>query len=220
MQTLSHLPVIFNGLAPGYSPKMPYGNALLDGPVAGGEAEACAPANSTEWLNQLTIEIHAVLKHKYFVCHGEDQGDGSTPQAIAFRLYHFASMMLDYDPARTVYESYFSTGASNLGVQPESWVVPQRPDKPSVFQTSDLLKASGVYGRSYTACYVWGKLVGPCGVLVNATSHTASYPWNALRYRHTLVLAGSGVYDGATARANGPAPPSSMAAFSGEVVFP
>jgi hypothetical protein len=213
-------PVIFNGLASGYNKQLPAQIALLDGPVAGGEAEVCATKTTVQWLNELTVQIHAVLKHKYFVCHNEDASDGSTASAIAWRQWQFASLVIDYDLNYSVYESYFAVGPSNLRVQPESWVVPTQPVKPTINYTTDLLKATGVYGRTYKACYVMGVLVGACGVLVNANPTTVAYPWSKLRYQHTLLLSGSGVYDGATASANGPAPATSIPAYSGEIVFP
>lgn len=220
MQTFSGKPIIFNGLAPGYHKTMPLANALLDGPAAGGEAEACAPPNTTEWLNQIAIEIHAVQKGKYFVCHGNDSSDGSTPQAIAYRQYQFASMMLDYDLTHTVYESYFGVGASNLRVEPESEVVMESPVKATVNVASDLFKAGGSYARRYKTCYVAGVVVGGCAAVVNPTSAAVPYPFSATPFHHTMLLVGSGIYDGATVSALGPAPSTTVAPYSGEVVFP
>jgi hypothetical protein len=220
MQAYSGKPVFFNGLAAGYNKQMPPANALLDGPVAGGEMETCAPQNTTEWLNQVAIEIHAVQKQKYFVCHNEDNSDGSTPQAIAFRNYQFATMMLDYDLAHTVYESYFAVGSSALQVQPESEVVMENPIKTTINAATDLLKSGGSYVRRYKTCYVAGVVVGGCAVVVNPTSATVSYPFGATAFHHTMLLQGSGVYDGATVSAQGPAPATTVAAYSGEVVFP
>jgi len=218
MQTFTGKPVFFNGLAAGYNKQMPAANALLDGPVAGGEMETCAPQNTTEWLNQVAIEIHAVQKQKYFVCHNEDSTDGSTPQAIAFRNYQFATMMLDYDIAHTVYESYFAVGSSSLQVQPESEVVMEYPVKTTINLATDLLK-SGTYVRRYKTCYVAGVVVGGCAAIVNPTSAAVSYPFTASVFHHTMLLQGSGLYDGATVSAQGPAPASALAPYSGEVVF-
>jgi hypothetical protein len=219
MQAFSGKPIIFNGLAAGYNKQMPLANALLDGPVAGGEAETCAPANTTEWLNQVTIEIHAVQRQKYFVCHGEDSSDGSTPQAIAYRNYHFATMMLDFDPNHTVYESYFSVGASNLRVQPESAVVMENPYKQTINLTTDLLKPGGAYARRYRDCYVNGSDVGQCAAVVNPTSAPVAFPFGWVHYQHTMLLTGSGIYDGATVSNLGPAPAATLAPYSGEVAF-
>jgi len=220
MQTFTGKAIMFNGLAPGYNKNMPYASALLSGPVAGGEAEACAPSNTTEWLNQITEEIAAVQNQKYFLCHGNDQSDGSTPQAIAFRNYHFASMMLDFDPAHTIYEPYFSVGASNLRVQPESEVVMLHPYKTAVNVPTDLLTTSGVYVRRYRTCWVAGTLIGQCAAVVNPTNAAVKFPYPATWYQHTMLLEGSGVYDGATVSALGPAPSTSVGAYSGEIVFP
>ena len=220
MQAFTGKPVIFNGLAAGYNKNMPATNALLDGPVAGGEAEACAPSNTVEWLNELVIQIHAVLTKKYFVCHGNVDTDGSTPQAIAFRNYHFASMMLDYDLQHTVYESYWAVGPSNLRVEPESEVVMINPMKAPITSPADLLKFGGSYGRRYGKCYVAGVLVGPCAALVNPHSTSVPYPYPPTRYTHTMLLTGSGVYDGGTVSALGPAPGATLAPYSGEVLFP
>lgn len=224
MQAFTGKPVIFNGLAPGYGRRMPYSNDLLDGPVAGGEAEACAPNDATKWLNQLTIEIHAVRRHKYFLCHGNDASDGSTPQAIAYRMYHFASMMLDFDLTRTIYESYFGVGPSNLRVQPESEVVPTDPVRVFVSSTADLLRAGGAYARRYRTryrtCYVAGSKLGECVVVVNPTNAAVPFPFPLAHYRHTLLLEGSGILDGGTVTALGPAPAASVAPFSGEIAFP
>ena len=220
MQAFTGKPVFFNGLAAGYNKQMPATNALLDGPVAGGEMETCAPANVTEWLNQVTIEIHAVQKQKYFVCHNEDGSDGSTPQAIAFRTYQFATMMLDYDIAHTVYESYFGVGPSNLQVQPESEVVMESPVKATINTPADLLKPGGAYVRRYKTCYVAGVVIGACAAAVNPTSAGVPYPFAPTAFKHTMLLQGSGIYDGATVSALGPAPATTIAPYSGEVVFP
>ena len=183
MQAFSGKPIIFNGLAAGYNKNMPPTNALLDGPAAGGEAEACAPSNTTEWMNELLIQIHAVENHKYFVCHGNVSTDGSTPQAIAFRNYHFASMMLDYDLQHTVYESYWAVGPSNLRVEPESEVVPINPEKP-ISSPADMLKIGGSYARRYGKCYVAGVLVGQCAAVVNPTNAAVPYPSSPPRFTH------------------------------------
>jgi hypothetical protein len=220
MQVFSGKPIFFNGLAPGYNKNMPPSNALLDGPVAGGEAEACAPSNITEWLNQITIQIHVVQKNKYFVCHGNDTSDGSTPQAIAYRAYQFATMMLEYDPAHTIYESYFAVGPSNLRVQPESEVVMLKPYLPQINLPTDLLRTGGSYVRRYRLCYVAGVFVGQCAAVVNPNSTTATYPFAPTRFQHTMLLQGSGVYDGSTVSALGPAPSLTLAPYSGEIVFP
>ena len=220
MQAFSGKKIFFNGLATGYNKRMPPADDLLDGPVAGGEAEACAPYDTTKWLNQVSIEIHAALRHKYFVCHGNDTGDGSTPQAIAYRLYHFATMMLDFDVAKTIYESYFAVGPSNLRVQPESEVVMSDPVKLRIVSPVDLLRTGGAYGRRYRTCYVAGAKVGECVVVVNPTSAPVPFPFPIYRYKHTLLLVGSGVYDGATVSALGPAPAPNVAAFTGEIAFP
>lgn len=219
MQAFSGKPIIFNGLAPGYHTWMPLANALLDGPAAGGEAEACAPPNTTEWLNQLAIEIHAVQRQKYFVCHGNDTSDGSTPQAIAYRNYHFASMMLEFDPRYTIYESNFGVGASNLRVEPESGVVMLNPYKQNINVATDLLKPGGAYARRYKDCYVNGTDVGQCAAVVNPTKVAVPFPFTWVHYQHTMLLTGSGIYDGATVSNLGPAPATTVAPYSGEVAF-
>ncbi len=219
MQAFSGKAILFNGLAAGYNKLMPATNALLDGPVAGGEAEACAPSNTTEWMNELIIQIHAVQRQKYFICHGNLTTDGSTPQAIAFRNYHFASMMLDYDINHTIYESYWAVGLSNLRVEPESEVVMLNPLKAVINTPADLLKPGGAYGRRYGKCYVAGVYVGACAAVVNPNSTPVAYPYPPTRYTHTMLLTGSGVYDGATVSAAGPAPGATLAPYSGEVVF-
>jgi len=219
MQAFSGKPIIFNGLAAGYNKRMPLADALLDGPVAGGEAETCAPSNTTEWLNQVTIEIHALQRQKYFVCHGEDTSDGSTPQAIAYRIYHFATMMLDFDPNHTIYESYFAVGASNLRVQPESGVFMENPYKERISLPSDLLKTGGAYARRYRDCYVNGTDVGQCAAVVNPTSVAVPFPFGWVHYQHTMLLTGSGIYDGATVSNLGPAPATTMAPYSGQIAF-
>ena len=220
MQQFSGKPVIFNGLAPGYHKWMPLAAALLTGPAAGGEAEVCAPQNTTEWLNQIAIQILAVQNHKYFVCHNEDLTDGSTPQAIAFRNYQFATMMLEYDPQYTVYESYYAVGASNLRVQPESEVVLLDPYKSSIATAADLLKPGGAYARRYRTCYVDGTMVGQCAAVVNPTSVAVKSPLAWLHFQHTMLLQGSGIYDGATVSALGPAPSTTLAPYSGAIEFP
>jgi len=219
MQSFSGKSIFFNGLAAGYNKNMPLAAALLTGPVSGGEAETCAPVKSPEWLNQITIQILAVQNHKYFVCHNEDTSDGSTPQAIAFRNYQFATMMLEYDPNYTVYESYFGVGASNLKVQPESEVVLLNPYKATINSSNDLLKTGGAYARRYKNCYVVGVSVGQCAAVVNPNATSVPFPFGWIHYQHTMLLTGSGLYDGATVSNLGPAPATTVAPYSGEVAF-
>ena len=220
MQAFSGKPVIFNGLAAGYSKQFPPQDALLDGPAAGGEAEACAPPSYAEWLDEMIIQIHALRNGKYFFCHGNLTTDGSTPEAIAYRQYQFATLMLDYDPALTVYESLWAVGPSNLKVQPESEVVMLKPSLPTINVPADLLMTGGVYARRYEKCYVAGALIGPCAAVVNPRGTAATYPFVAGKFNHTMVLQGSGIFDGATVSALGPAPGATLAPHSGEVVFP
>lgn len=219
MQQFSGRAILFNGLAAGYNKNMPAASALLTGPVAGGEAETCAPIKTAEWLNQIAIQILTVQNHKYFVCHNEDQSDGSTPQAIAFRNYQFATMMLEYDPNYTVYESYFGVGASGLKVQPESEVVMLNPYKNTINSAADLLKPGGAYARRYKNCYVAGVSVGQCAAVVNPGTVAVPFPFTWVHYQHTMLLTGSGLYDGATVSNLGPAPANTLAPGVGEVAF-
>jgi len=220
MQRFTGKPIIFNGLSTGYNKRFPPQDALLDGPVAGGMAEVCAPANTTKWLNQIAIQIHAAARHKYFFCHNEDTTDGSTESSIAARIFMLSTLLMIYDPAKTVYIPNWSVGPSNLRVQPESAVVLLSPSK-HIASPSDLLKAGGAYSRRYRVCWVAGIQVAvDCAVVVNPTEVAVPFPYPARRFRHTLALHGSGVFENATADANGAAPAPLVNPYSAEIAFP
>ena len=84
---------------------------------------------------------------------------------------------------------------------------------------SGLKLDSGVYGREYRHCYIWGSAVGGCAAVVNPDRNEAhKYPYGD-KYKHTIVLSGDGVLDGGAIATDGPPPPDTLPPLGAVIVF-
>lgn len=211
-------PVIYNALSatdgPNVSPEI-----ALNRTAIGGMMEECyarlrpnTKATGQLWWVTERTELLMSREHKYFFCYGRDLTPAD--QAYDGRMYTFASFLLTYDPATSVLWEYYQT-PSGGHVMPESALVALDPVKP-VAGIADLRDRNGVFVREYRRCYAYGASVGPCAAAVNSDAE----PHNlVLRgFRRTLVLHGSGVFDGGSISENG-AMPSRLGPASAVIAF-
>ena len=220
-------PIIFNGLG-----------TLVDGPsqlspdiallpdAIGGELEGCYsnpdPNNpmphSTVWLTYENTEIQAVQSGKLFVCRGLSELPDTTSQP--YRLYMYASFLLTYSPATSIFSDKFTPANNGFGVEPENQLVAKDPVTFEPGDISQLALGTDVYGRAFKNCYYAGNWVGPCAAVVNDDSptHPHLFPWPG-QYHHTLVLSGGDILDGGTASTTGPPPPDFLPGESAVIVF-
>ena len=223
------MPIIYNGLSHiGNGSTQPAVEFQLNPTSQGGEAEECYVGRTPSgyhyapyWSGMENTEIGMAAAGKVFDCTGTDTTQASTSAGIALRTYYYASFLLAYDLNRSVAETEFTT-PSQVTVMPESQLVPEQPLVPTPSSIDGLMEPSGVYGREYAACYLRGALVGACAVVVNPNNpHDAplAFPWPT-KYRHTLTMQGSGLYDGGSVGTNGPSPPAKMAGASAVIAFP
>lgn len=218
----SSIPVIFNGLNVLHNDGVSQAIALLSANATGGNYEHCYSDDTTAkmtgwlWTDIENTELEVAAAHKYFGC--ELRNSGSASAQTDSRLYALASFLLTYDPATSVlWEQYATT--SGLHVMPESQLVTLDPLTPAPASVASLQVSGGAYGRQYAQCYLAGKFVGSCVVVVNPLNGTSvPFPWP--QYTHTLALSGSGVLDGGTVSSTGPAPPVSVASGEAVIAFP
>lgn len=217
------IPVIFNGLGALNGQNVSLSIGLLGSTnTIGANFEHCYSDSGQpkmmgwDWQTIENSEIQTVARNKIFECQLRD----SIPAASSTdaRLYALASFLLTYNPASSILWEEYAT-ASGLHVEPESQLVVLDPVQSAPPSITGLLQAGGNFGRQYGQCYLAGKFVGPCAVVVNAdgqSAHTFPFP----QYAHTLVLSGGGVLDGGTVSTNGPAPPLVLGAGEAVIAFP
>jgi len=216
-------PVIYNGLG-NFGPGPTISTAIqLNPSTIGGMMELCYAAydgNGTKpganlWRSEEQTEIDMVAGGKLFICRGDNMANAN--QRIPNRLYMIGSFLLTFNPATTIISETFAT-PTKFGVEPEDELVPTAPLKSTPSTIAGLKQASGVYGREYGSCYLAGKLIGACAVVVNSDSTSEAFPWRT-KYHHTLALSGGGILDGGTVSAAGPAPPAYVPALSSVISF-
>jgi hypothetical protein len=215
------IPVIFNGLNIFNGQSTSESMALLQSSnTIGASLEHCYSDNSQpkmggwQWQTTENTELQVAARNKLFFCITRNSSSASTQSNP--RIYTLASFLLTYNPSKSVlWEQYATT--SGFHVEPESQLVVLNPLVPTPSSISGLQQNGGAYGREYGRCYYAGKFVGPCAVVVNATSSPVPFPFP--QYGHTLVLSGGGILDGGTAATNGAAPPSSLAPTEAAIVF-
>lgn len=219
--TSSH-PVVFSGYA--LSPDA--ANIIGLSSVLGATVEECYIGVSqpsppyrtgTLWTQRENLQLAAAAHGKLFFCYNNGGEDGETSTAL--RKYVYASFLMTYSATSSVLWETFTT-PSGLHVFPETKLVPTDPLVATPSSVSTLLKSTGVYAREYGACYLDGSNVGPCAAVVNS-SLTASYAMPALSttYAHTLAISGYGSLDGGTVATDGPAPPATVPAETGLILF-
>jgi hypothetical protein len=227
MDSQLSLPIVYNGLGliPGGGPG-PGPSIGLNPTTKGGMSEDCYSGRTPtgfffapHWEGTENTEIQMAQAGKLFICQADWYQQASS--SMRQRLYFYASFLLTYDRSSQMVGSRFLT-PSALHVMPEAQLVPTNPLKSTPSDIKGLLEPSGLYGREYGACYYRGSYVGACAVVVNPTNPrwnpSLKFPWPS-KYHHTLVMSGAGVYDGGTARVDGPAPPADVPGATGIIAF-
>lgn len=113
------------------------------------------------------------------------------------RLFQYASFLLTYDPAYSVYQTAYQSPPSTFAVLPETQFVPMDPQIP-VADLDDLRTSGGAYVQKFQYCYYRHKLVGACMVAVNPGTSPVDVPVTG--YTRSMVLSGNGVLDGGEVR--------------------
>ncbi len=214
------LPVIYNGLG-NFDGHTVSKVLALNASAIGGMQESCyAQLGSVhsvggwQWEATEDTEIRMAEAGKYFFCYGRDLTPAT--QAYPSRMYTDASFLLTYDPSTSVLWEYYKT-PTGAHVMPESQLVALNPVNGDVHDIAQLRQANGSYVREYGACYLAGRPVGPCAAAVNpdAVAHSLSLPG----YSRTLVLSGSGVFDGGTVSIGNQPPPAQLAPLQAIIAF-
>lgn len=212
-------PVIYNALS-NFNGHGVSREIALNASAIGGMLEECysqllpnSRATGWRWWVDEQTEQQMAAAHKYFFCYGRDLTPAD--QAIDSRIYTYASFLLTYDPRTSVLWEYYQT-PTHAHVMPETQLVAWNPVR-GVNRIADMRVDGGLYVREYRNCYLDGKRVGACVAAVNPDDD--SHPFTLRGYNRTLVLRGSGVFDGGTVSANGPAPPQSVAPHTAVIAF-
>jgi hypothetical protein len=212
-------PVIYNGLNDFSGHGVAREIALNRGAI-GGMMEECYAQLSADhrvggwrwWATEQT-EIAMAHDRKYFFCYGRDLTPAD--QAFDSRMYTYASFLLTYDPRTTVLWEYYKT-PSGGHVMPESQLVAWNPVK-RVGRVAQLRSRGGAFVREYRKCYVDGRFVGACAAAVNPDS--TEHDTGLRGYRRTLVLQGSGIFDGGSVRIVNRPPPEDLPPLGATIAF-
>lgn len=212
-------PVIYNALEDfkghGVSKEI-----ALNASAMGGMLEECysqlrpnTRASGWRWYVDEQTELEMAQQHKYFFCYGRDLTPAD--QAIESRIYTYASFLLTYDPNTSVLWEYYQT-PTHGHVMPESQLVALDPVR-GISNVNQLRARGGLYVREYRKCYIDAKYAGACVAAVNPDDDAHAFTFKG--YSRTLALHGSGVFDGGTVSANGPAPATSVPPLSAVIAF-
>lgn len=219
MQRALNYPILYNGLN-NFSDRTVSISIGLNQTAIGGMMEECYGSSPSQprlggdrWYVAEQTELQMAAARKLFFCYDNDTEPAQG--AHDSRLYVLGSLLLTYDPSTTALWEYFQ-GPSHFHVMPEVQLVPLQPHA-QPRSIDELRTPSGVYERKYGACYLAGRLEGPCTVAVNPD--TSPHAVDLAGYRRTLQLSGAGIVDGGTVRVSAPAPPSELMALSAVVAF-
>ena len=212
------VPVVYNALSDfdghGISKEI-----ALNKTAAGGMMEECysqLPPNTRSggwrWYVTEQTELRMAQDRKYFFCYGRDVTPAD--QATESRLYTYASFLLTYDLKTSVLWEYYQT-PTHAHVMPETQLVPLKPVR-RINNVAQLRYRGGLYVREYRKCYIASRYAGACVAAVNPDDDP--HDFNLRGYKRTLVLHGSGVFDGGTVSADGPRP-GSVAPHSAVIAF-
>lgn len=212
-------PVIYNGLND-FNGHGVAREIALNRSAAGGMMEECYAQLDADhrvggwrwWATQQT-ELQMAREGKYFFCYGRDLTPAD--QAYDSRMYTYASFLLSYDLRTTVLWEYYKT-PSGGHVMPESQLVALDPVK-RITRVAQLRAGSGAFVREYRKCYLGGRFVGACAAAVNPDAGAHESPLRG--YRRTLVLQGSGVFDGGSVRIDNRPPPEDLQPLSAVIAF-
>ena len=202
----AHLPVIFENLANHHGSTVSQSAALVGAPnvIAGllefcfangyGGDDARAKEAGEIWSVEENTVLQVIAEHRMLICYNYPSS-AATAQAYDQRGYILASLLLTFDPRESVLGEAVAT-PSGVPVEPEAAFVPLQPVLPAPRAIDGLRTASGAYAREYGACYLRGKLVGGCAVVVNPNAILpVAFPYRD-GYRRTLQIAGRGIVDG------------------------
>lgn len=214
------VPIIYNGLNffDGHNVSQ---TIALNQNAIGGMMEECYAQFKPDhrvagWMWNATEQTELRMAHdgKYFFCYGRDLTPAD--QAYDSRIYTYASFLLTYDPRTSVLWEYYKTPTGGH-VMPESRLVTLNPVKRNISSIEQLRTPEGIYMRAYQQCYIAGKPAGACVAIVNPDddAHALSLPG----YRRTLVLNGSGVFDGGTVSVQNTAPPRTLGPRAAAIAF-
>jgi hypothetical protein len=204
------VPMFVNTLGAGSYPDQQVGFAQASN-VIGAMCEECYAAynsskvdyaiGGTTWQHTENAEIAMVAMHKIFWDYARAIGDPTAETGL--RTFIYASFLLTYDPSYAMLQEAFQS-ASGFPIMPETGLVPMNP----ATTATDVggYATSGLYMRTFGACFYRGASVGACAVLVNPSGSAVPIPPTA--YAHSMALTGGGVLDGGSASFTAPAPTS------------
>jgi hypothetical protein len=199
-------PVVYNALSH-YNGHGVSKEIALNAAAIGGMMEECYSqlepnprATGWRWYADEQTELDMARDGKFFFCYGRDLMPAD--QAYESRLYTYASFLLTYDISTSVLWEYYQT-PTHAHVMPESQLVALDPVR-SIRSVTQLRERGGLYVRQYGKCYIAGRFEGACVAAVNPDAD--SHPFALTGYTRSLVLHGSGVFDGGTVTADGPPP--------------
>ena len=171
----------------------------------------------TYWQQTENTELLMARLGKIFICNEKTHEAPTFEDSVAARTYAEASVLLSYGLTSTMVRQNF-VAPSKFDVGPELEIVAMAPTSPAPETVDGLRTSTGAYGREYASCYIAGKAVGPCAAAVNSDRDVAHrFPFAG--YAHTLVLTGSGILDGGSISADGPAPPRDIEPMTAVVAF-
>jgi len=214
----AHLPVIFENLANHHGAQISGSAALVGAPnVIAGLLEFCfangyggrdprAKEGGTIWTVEQETVLRVLGEDRMLVCYDYPSGAASA-SAYDQRGYILASLLLTYDAALSVLAEQVAT-PSGVDAEPESALVPLEPVAAQPASIAALRTATGAYAREYRACYLRGRPLGACAIVVNPNEHApVLFPFRA-GYTRTLRISGrgaiAGIDDGAIAFGGAP----------------
>lgn len=171
------------------------------GSLTGTTFEGCLAGNPVQtkvdalgpWQSDENSLIAALAAGKMSQCMmNQKWSDQWAANAIAGREFLYASWLLTYDAWDSILDEVYYT-TSKMNVYPEMGFVALGPTSTASTVTG-YVDASGVYARSFAACYYRGAPLGPCIVAVNPTTSTLPFAY-AAQYPNAWALSGSDVFD-------------------------
>jgi hypothetical protein len=228
------LPVIFNGLG-GFTKsesEAAVASVAATAPnVWGGMCENCFYANQDNAHNpflwtgpildaNLTSLMRVIGAGRNAMVIDDDVTDPVTRERA------LADMMLVDDPDHLFVAGRPCGSVSLIHACPEAALTFYAPLGPYPTGPASVATSTGVYAREFAACYDRGSFVGRCAAVVNPDVYASrALPQQlARRYRHRLVLHGTGPCDcygdSGSVTFDGPPAPATLPKATGYVVFP
>ena len=224
-------PVIFNtlGMSAGDGQPGAIGPVAASAPnVWGAMCEGCfygsAGSGGASWLyTDVTLDrdLSDVMLVQNRGRHTIVQNDNVTDPVQRARA--LADTMLVYDPKLT-YESGPCGNRSHIASCIEASLVFEGPIGGYPASLAAITSTTGAYTRTFAACYVAGKSVGPCASVVNPKhDDSVTLPTSLAGFHHTLVLTGDSLCqcfgDSGSVSTQGAAAPAVLPPATGFVLF-